>query len=98
MTQKKILKFIDGFKSARQLFLFGHCFWFAAILSIRFVGTIYYLPIMNHFVTKIGDDYYDASGVVVIPEEESVIKWAEIDEYDSIEAERIRKDCILMED
>ena len=36
----------------------GNCWWFAEILCVRFRGEIWYNPVDNHFVTKIGRHWY----------------------------------------
>jgi hypothetical protein len=74
MTEQDILKFIKGFTEVKDFFLFGYCYWFAVILEQHFGGVICYLPIKNHFVTRIHNVYYDASGRVV--PDEQVFVWS----------------------
>ena len=98
-----VIKFINNFKKIHpteieDVFSNGYCYWFAMILSSRFnaVGsTIYYLPIRNHFIVKIEDKFYDITGEV-IPDEKPYA-WCFYRLFDSIEYERIKRDCILKE-
>lgn len=90
---KKILEFIKGFEPVKDFFLYGYCYWFAVILSQRFGGEIWYLPIENHFICKIDDRCYDVSGEVI--PRRVVFKW---DKYpDELEKRRIIRDCINKE-
>lgn len=63
--QEQIVKdFIIDFKEMHpkeieDVFLHGYYYWFAKILELRFEGTIYYLPIDNHFITKIDNNFYN---------------------------------------
>lgn len=65
-----VLKFINSrFPNARSSdanWLTGNCYYFAVILKDRFSTkepTIYYDVIHGHFLTKIDDKLYDASGI-----------------------------------
>lgn len=90
----EVLDFIKGFEPARDLFLYGYCYWFAMILSQRFKGKIWYMPVENHFVCAIKGRYYDAGGEV-IPKRTKMCLW---DCYpDEIEKARIIRDCINKE-
>ena len=97
----EVLTFITRFKepspaAAQDLFLYGDCYWFAYILTKRFPqGEIYYLPIANHFITKINGNYYDITGQIT-PKEE-VIKWNIFRVMEPLEAHRIERDCINKE-
>ena len=91
-------KFINNFKSSNpkeieKNFLFGNCYWFAFILAERFGGEIYYLPIKNHFITKINEIFYDITGKVAL--EERAYKWTTYKTFDPLEANRIERDCIF---
>ena len=64
-----ILRFIDGFRTngagrtMEQVFLGERSYWFAHILSERFVAaSIQYDPTEEHFVTAIDGRYYDVRG------------------------------------
>ena len=92
-----IQNFINLFDSSRDLFLNGMCYYFAVILKERFGGKIYYSLSDNHFVTKIGDGLYDASGDVTYYYPKTVA-WDEYIEIDPIHADRIIRDCIMKED
>ena len=60
-----IKKFSDFGPQVVDCFTKGNCYWFARILAIEFMGTIYYDPIVGHFATMIGGVLYDITGVVV---------------------------------
>lgn len=94
-----ILDFIDKFKfkhreELEMVFMNGNCYYFAVILRERFNGDIYYLPILNHFVCKIGDLYYDVTGITTI--DELPYKWDSFAEYDDIQHKRIIEDCVKL--
>lgn len=99
----EVLDFINGFKEMHPLeiedvFSNGYCYWFAMILSSRFGvidSSIYYLPIRNHFITKIGNKFYDITGEI-IPDEETY-EWTTYKIFDSLDYGRIKRDCILKE-
>lgn len=92
MTENEILKFIERFGSAKTLFLFGYCYWFAKILEERFGGIICYMPIMNHFITRIHNKYYDASGE--IKPDEQVYVWSTFQYKYPTECRSIIAGCI----
>lgn len=94
----QIITFINDFKAMHpkeieDVFLYGYCYYFAKILEHRFNGEIYYLPIMNHFITKINGDFYDIKGLILYTSEEPYL-WENYDEVDVIEYNRIVRDCI----
>ena len=93
----KVERFIDKFKfchakELEEVFTEGNCYYFALILSDRFDGEIYYLPIDNHFVCKIEDKLYDITGKVKT--KETAIPWVVYKKTDELEAKRIIRDCI----
>jgi len=96
MREYEILKFIDSFKEVHcreveNLFLNGHCYWFAKILEIRFNGTIYFDPKEIHFATEIDNHMYDITGMLYIDTD-----WYEWDEYKIYNnVESIVSSCIL---
>ena len=93
MALQTVIDFIEGFSEARNLFLNGYCYWFAAILANRFRGEVWYLPIENHFVCRIDGFYYDITGKV---QPDGVIyRWSEYP--DEIEKKRIIRDCVNKE-
>ena len=67
-TSENILHFIKKFSDfgnqVVECFTEGNCYWFARILAIEFMGTIYYDPIVGHFATMINGVLYDITGVV----------------------------------
>ena len=96
--EETILAFINKFKEIyteelEDIFADGWCYYFAVMLRARFTGRIYYLPIANHFVCKIGDLFYDINGIY-IPDEEA-IPWDEYKYEDIIHTKRIIRDCIM---
>ena len=95
MTESEILKFIKGFESVKDFFLYGYCYWFSFILADHFDGQICYMPIKNHFITRIHNVYYDASGKV-IPDEQ-VYSWATYQYKYPAECRTITRDCINKE-
>ena len=64
----------------------GNCYYFALILSDRFNGTMYYDVIFGHFVTKIGDNFYDYCGLVNLENK--------FEEYDKSQYNQIVKDVL----
>ncbi len=68
IDHEKILKFISRFHGSEYVFLHGCCYWFADILEERFWSeyraTIMYEPVEGHFITKIGNRFYDVRGDV----------------------------------
>lgn len=66
--QEKILNFISRFHGSEHVFLHGCCYWFAHILEMEYLYTgdvtIMYEPVEGHFITKIGNRYYDVRGDV----------------------------------
>lgn len=95
---EKILLFIKGFEPCRDFFLNGYCYWFANILVQRFHGTLVYDGVENHFMAKIGDDYYDASGNVTnLYRFHFVEPWEKYSKRDPEHTDRIIRDCILKE-
>lgn len=94
-------QFINVFKTYHEkeiynTFMFGCCYWFAVILKERFQGEIYYLPIDNHFITKINNEFYDISGKIE-PIEQPIL-WTEFQKLEPKEALRIEYYCILKKD
>ena len=88
----EILDFIEQFSLAKELFLSGMCYWFAFILCNRFPNSeIWYDPIMNHFVCRIQDVFYDAAGVV---SDGNFQKWDDYKDMDKMHTERIIRYCI----
>lgn len=92
---KEVLDFIKKrFTNAYFKWDCGNCYYFALILKERFGGTIFYDVIYGHFVTKINGVYFDYNGVVSDIAERTFIEWDKFDEYDSVQRERIIRDCI----
>lgn len=90
MNDTEISGFIKKFQKAEDTFLYGCCYWFALILSVRFGGNIYYDPVNNHFVTKIKHVFYDITGRV----DGDFIPWDGYETQDVLHYNRIVKDCI----
>lgn len=93
----EVLEFIEKFKFhepkiIEYLFMNGNCYYFAVILKDKFNGEIYYLPIANHFVCKIDNDFYDITGFCSINEKPYL--WDTFEKIESTHKERIVRDCI----
>ena len=97
--EKVILDFINSFKNAQETFLNGCWFWFAFILQERFGGTMMYEPVENHYVQEIGGRLYDVSGDVTerYGSSEHLMRWADMEQFDSILYRRLIRDCIKKE-
>ena len=102
MTNRVILEFIEGLKSYEKesvlvdTFTKGYCYYFAIILKDRFPqGEIWYLPVVNHFVYKIEDRFYDATGDCTETYAlDLVYSWSEYQMMDAQHSYRIIMDCI----
>lgn len=79
-------------KELEYIFTSGNCYYFAVILKDRFNGEIYYLPIENHFISKINNKYYDITGEIGF--NEVPYKWDIYKEFDRKQYEIITRDCI----
>lgn len=92
--EDKVIKFIKYFQNEGTIKVFteGCCYWFAKILSDRFLGLMMYNPIDNHFATIINTKLYDITGE--IPWTKDWYEWNKYKELDSLETERIYKYCI----
>lgn len=72
----------------------GNCYYFSVILKDRFPeGTIFYDVIKGHFMFLYKDQFYDWTGI--IPSSECLVEWDSFEKYDSLQKERIVKECIL---
>ena len=71
----------------------GNCYYFALILSDRFSGTMYYDVIYGHFITKIGDYYYDYCGIVNL-DKRVLVEWSKFEEYDKHQYRRVVEDVL----
>ena len=92
---KHILQFIKRFSDfgpqVVDCFTEGNCYWFARILAIEFMGTIYYDPIVGHFATMIDGVMYDITGVV-----ENTSNFVSREEIckDELLWARLQRDCV----
>ena len=95
-----VLRFIRRFHGSETAFTSGCCYWFAHILASRFVdGEIVLAVVENHFVFRFGGRLYDVTGDVTSSYWDSaLVAWDEMDGYDSLQKERITRDCILFLD
>ena len=94
----EVLEFIKKFKwrfpkEQEVIFTEGNCYYFAVILRERFSGKIYYLPIVNHFICKIGKEYYDITGKANLGNEKPW-DWEEYQKEEPLGSGRIIRDCI----
>ena len=90
-------EFIERFNSSdiKSNFLDGYCYYFAVMLKIRFSeGSIYYLPIENHFVFGLNNKFYDVTGEVNVAGK-VIYLWSEYIKMDKVHSKRIIRDCIL---
>lgn len=95
MTDAAVLCFISHFAAARMTFLEGCCYWFAVILRERFGAQIYYDPVDNHFVGKIGEQFYDVTGR--LSDNGRFIRWDTYKNTDMAHYKRLVRDCINKE-
>jgi hypothetical protein len=105
-SHSDILKFIDDFKAMHReeiedLFSNGYCYYFCIILIHRFnlsSANLYYVPVYNHFITKIGRFYYDIKGTVMSKDVlKLAVKWSEYKKEEPLDSARIIRDCIKKE-
>lgn len=72
----------------------GNCYYFSQILKSRFPsGDICYDVINGHFVFKYKSKYYDWYGEV--SKNGKIVRWDSFEYYDSLQKQRIIRDCIL---
>ena len=96
--KEEILEFIHRRFLTDCDWLTGNCYYFAAILAIRFPGShIYYDTVDGHFFIRNLGHCYDWTGVIE-PDMNKCILWEEFTGYDSLQKKRIIRDCILQED
>lgn len=92
--ENEVLEFIKRRFTNNCNWLNGNCFYFAAILTMRFPeGEIYYLPIEGHFVTKIEDVYYDWTGIVSL--KEKPISFMQLRKEDPLLYSHLIRDCVM---
>ncbi len=92
----EIIDFIEKRFPKDSNWIDGNCYYFALILKDRFPeGKILYDTIDGHFVTEIDGVNYDWSGVVSTRDYHYYVEWDKFDEYDTLQRDRIIKDCIL---
>lgn len=89
-TKNEIIDFIRNFSDSKNTFLNGCCYWFAYILQGRFGAEIYYDPIQNHFVGKIGTSYFDVTGEIY----GDFLPWASYRNYDELDYDRVVRYCV----
>lgn len=71
-----------------------NCYYFALILKDRFPGgNICYDVINGHFSYLYKGNYYDHTGLIY--PDGYIVDWNKFDEYDSIQKQRIIRDCIM---
>ena len=96
-SNDEILEFIQRRFDKDCNWVDGNCYYFALILKDRFPdGKIYYDVVYGHFIFKYQNKYYDWTGILNIDEPlDCLIEWDKFDEYDSMQRERIIRDCIV---
>lgn len=97
--RNKIIQTIQLFKikdtrAIEEKYLCGDCYVFAEALSKKFNGEIYYLPIDNHFITKISGDFYDIRGLVPDEELYECYEWETYKILEPLDADRVEYYCI----
>lgn len=93
MKKDKVLEFIERRFPTDSRWMDGNCYFFALILKDVFDGKIYYDVIEGHFLCLIKGKFYDWNGIHGKRKDEVYVKWDEFKEYDSIQHERIIKNC-----
>ena len=98
-TSEQILRFVSLFGDTREAFLDGMCYWFAYILQARFGGETFYDQLNGHFVQRINESFYDASGDVTEKYGSSkyLMRWSDMESYDPSLYRRLIRDCIKKE-
>lgn len=92
----EVLEFIHKrFPDNNGNWLRGNCFYFSLILAFRFPkGTIWYEPILGHFLFNYKNTFYDWTGVY-LGDISKAAPFEEISITDSSYFKRIVRDCIL---
>lgn len=96
----KITAFINNFKSlhVREIedaFMCGNCYWFAHILTSRFGGNIMYMPVDNHFISKIDGRYFDVRGDITRDVENAKMYfWNTYINEDASDYYHVMRDCV----
>ena len=74
----------------------GNCYWFAAMLHMRFPQyPIWIFPIENHFMVGDGKTFYDWHGIRLREDcEETPILWDKVEQFDNLYFQHIVRDCI----
>lgn len=96
---QEVLLTIKQFKiadpaAAEETYLYGGCYTFANALAKKFHGKLYYLPVENHFVTKIDNDFYDIRGLLNKQDLFPIYKWTDYQCIEPLDASRVYKYCI----
>lgn len=103
MPNEELLEFIHRRFPTEDRWLNGNCYWFAQILNHWFslkdrYATRYlvYDVVYGHFYLYCRGWYYDWNGAhETLPEGSYDIHWDKFEEYDDIQYDRIRKECLL---
>lgn len=91
--RKEILDFTKKFEAID--WQSGHCYYFAVMLAARFDGDVAYNVADGHFCARIDGYYYDSLGLCFYSDKDgTTILWKDFPEYDSLQYERIIRDCI----
>ncbi len=97
--QDAVIRFIDRFRPARDVFLNGMCYWFSYILQGRFGGKTLYEQVDGHFLQEIDGRLYDASGDVTEKYRSSrfLIPWSNLEAFDQNLYQILLRDCVRKE-
>lgn len=95
MENDEVLDFIKKRFSIDCNWTNGNCYYFAVILKERFGGLIMYDVVNGHFAVYIDGILYDWHGIVIWEDLSYYVEWDKFDDYDSLQKQRIIRDCIL---
>lgn len=95
---KTINEFLEGMRNEGTVKVFteGYCYWFAMILKERFDGELMYNPVQGHFCCRVNGELWDITGEV--QDDGNWQEWWLYQMNEPLDAERVRKACILKEE
>lgn len=95
---KTINEFLEGMRNEGTVKVFteGYCYWFAMILKERFDGELMYNPVQGNFCCRVNGELWDITGEV--QDDGNWQEWWLYQMNEPLDAERVRKACILKEE
>lgn len=95
MNYNDVLNFIKRrWGSTNAHWIDGNCYWFAAILCLRFSFLeIYYLPVDGHFVAGDGEKFFNWMGIYEPETGTQVYKLSDIKKFDDLWYSHLMRDC-----